>query len=92
MDGTRKNNCEWGIARYKKINIACFPLYFMLASLMMSTWHKLEVSVLRELQLSILLPWHPAIRYFLNQWLVGETKLIMGGVIPGLVVLGSIRK
>jgi hypothetical protein len=37
-------------------------------------------------------PWDPAARHFLNLWSSGRAQLIVGGVIPGLVLLGSIKK
>jgi hypothetical protein len=56
-----------------------------------SIWHKLESSE-DGASVEEMLPWDPAVGIFSvsDQW--GRTQLTVGGAIPGLVVLGSIRK
>jgi hypothetical protein len=54
-----------------------------------STWHKLELSQKKELQLG---KCFHEIQLGAFPWLVIKVGPIVGGAIPELVVLGSIRK
>jgi hypothetical protein len=83
---TEKLNCCLPVSLFG------FQRYFVgILTDCVSIWHHLESKERKESQLRMP-PWDPAVRHILisDQWWGAQT--IMGGAIPRLVVLGSIRK